>query len=233
MSVVFGQNLFMSPDWTQNSKFAIPSLEKGKILGQNEGFWRFFTERWVEIRLFLTLTHFFGKRPKFGKKIVMWLRLQLIGDWLWREGRRAKCRFPNPVLFSFICVNGKIIISDNIYLASQSNSLSCKFSIWETVATYFRILMDWIAFGNFNPTASSTLLTTDARQSFPLRWFKLFLVGAANTYLLFVATPTAVLVFISMSIASTTSGVRMIGTLLPLLPRTYITWFLKERNENK
>ena len=64
MSVVFGQNLSKSPDRTQNGKFAIPSLEKGKILGQNEGFWRFFTNRWVEIGLFLTLTRFFGKWPK-------------------------------------------------------------------------------------------------------------------------------------------------------------------------
>ena len=64
MSVVFGQNLSKSPDRTQNGKFAIPSLEKGKILGQNEGFWRFFTNRGVEIGLFLTLTRFFGKWPK-------------------------------------------------------------------------------------------------------------------------------------------------------------------------
>ena len=33
-------------------------------MGQNEGFWRFFTNRGVEIGLFLTLTRFFGKWPK-------------------------------------------------------------------------------------------------------------------------------------------------------------------------
>ena len=38
MSAVIGQNLSKSPDRTQNGKFAIPSLEKGNILGQMGGF---------------------------------------------------------------------------------------------------------------------------------------------------------------------------------------------------
>ena len=102
----------------------------------------------------------------------------------------------------------------------NSNSLSFKFSICDTVAMYFLSLIDWIESAHLRPYCSFTFLTTIPKQSFPLKWFELCLVGAANTYRLFWATPTSVLVFIRRSIACFTSGVRMIGTLLPCLPFT-------------
>ena len=46
---------------------------------------------------------------------------------------------------------------------------------------YLRNFIDWIESQHFKPTRSSTFLTTDAKQSLPLKWLRLFLVGAAKT----------------------------------------------------